>query len=407
VYTKRAIALLFAVSFLFNLNANEPNAVQTAVHERMQRFADDGVVSGAVTLVARHDRVLSLDAVGCADLKTKQPMQPNTLFWIASMTKPVTAAAVMMLQDEGKLNVDDPVEKFLPEFRNQWLVQELDTNAMKTVLVKPARPITLRDLLTHTSGINGPNPPRYDCTLAEMAMAYSQSPLLFAPGSQWKYSTPGMTTLGRIVEAVSGKSYAEFLQQRIFDPLKMNDTTFWPTPRQAKRLAKSYKPTPHGLEEISIGAIKGDLSDHHRMPNPAGGLFSTASDICRFYQMLLDGGTLGGKKILSPEAVAQMTRTQTGDLKTGFSPGMSWGLGVLVVKQPTGVTEMLSPGSFGHGGAYATQSWADPKKDLIMILMIQRTGFEPNGDQSPLRKALQEAAVTATATREVSVQTKK
>src|SRR5262249_33879831 len=139
-----------------------------------------------------------------------------------------------------------------------------------------------------------------------------------------------------------------------------------------------------------VAAIKGKLDDHRRMPIPAGGLFSTASDMGRFYQMMLNGGALDGHRILSPESVAKMTRTQTGDIKTGFSPGMSWGLGVLVVKEPSGVTGMLSPGAFGHGGAYATQSWADPKEDLIMILMIQRTGFEPNGDQSALRKTLQD-----------------
>jgi CubicO group peptidase (beta-lactamase class C family) len=388
-----AVALFYSTAFISSASASDAAAdsANAAIHQRMQSFVDDGTVAGAVTLVARHDRIVSLDAVGYADLATKKPMRPDSMFWIASMTKPITATAVMMLQDEGKLNVEDPVEKYLPEFKNQWLIAEDHTNELK--LVRSPRPIKLRDLLTHTSGVSGPNAPRYDSTLAEMVMAYSQTPLQFPPGSKWKYSTPGMNTLGRIVEVASGESYAVFLQKRIFDPLKMKDTTFWPTPRQAKRLAKSYKHTNNGLEEIPIAAIKGDLSDHRRMPIPAGGLFSTASDIARFYQMMLSGGALDGKRILSAESLALMTRIQTGDLKTGFSPGMSWGLGVGVVKEPTGVTGTLSPGTFGHGGAYATQSWADPKKDLIMILMIQRTGFEPNGDQSPLRKALQETAV--------------
>src|ERR1043166_8706375 len=261
-------------AFVASLHAAEPAAVQAAVRARLPAFVDAGTGAGAVALVATHDRVLCLDAVGCADLAAKKPMAKDSMFWIASMTKPITGAAVMILQDEGKLNVADPVEKYLPEFKNQWLVAEDLTNELK--LVRPARPITLHDLLTHTSGINGPNTPRYDSTLAEMAMAYSQSPLMFPPGSKWKYSTPGMNTLGRIVEVVSGQSYADFLQKRIFDPLDMRDTTFWPTPEQAKRIAKSYKKTATGLEEIPVSIIKpGTLSDRRRMPIPAGGLFST------------------------------------------------------------------------------------------------------------------------------------
>jgi 2-haloalkanoic acid dehalogenase type II len=159
---------------------------------------------------------------------------------------------------------------------------------------------------------------------------------------------------------------------------------------------KSYKPGKDGkgLEETDIYFIKGGISDRRRTPFPAGGLFSTARDVARFYQMALSGGTFDGKKIISKESLALMTRTQTGDIKTGFTDGMSWGFGFQVVKEPQGVTAMFAPGAFGHGGAYATQSWADPKRDLIFVLMIQRAGF-PNGDSSPVRRAFQEAAVAA------------
>ena len=368
----------------------------TAISQEMQRFVDDGVIAGAVTLVGRHDRILSVDAVGFSDLSARKAMRADDLFWIASMTKPVTALAVLMLQDEGKLNVEDPVEKYLPEFKNQWLLSESARD--RRTLVPAPRPITLRDLLTHTAGLGDVPAPRPDASLAELVIAYSQQPLRFPPGSKWEYSNPGINTLGRIVEVVSGEKYADFLRHRILQPLGMKNTTFWPTAAQARRLAKSYKPAEggKGLTETDIYFIKGALGDRHRTAIPAGGLFSTAADIGRFYQMTLSGGTFGGKKISSPETLALMTRTQSGQTKTGFTDGMSWGFGFQVVREPQGVTGMLSPGTYGHGGAYATQSWADPKKDLVLVLMIQRAGFK-NGDDSPVRKAFQETAVAVAA----------
>jgi CubicO group peptidase (beta-lactamase class C family) len=300
----------------------------------------------------------------------------------------------MMLQDEGKLSVEDTVEKQLPEFKNQWMVESKSGTSMS--LTHAPRPITLRDLLTHTSGIGDMAAPRSDCALAELAIGYSQLPLKFPPGSKWEYSNAGINTLGRIVEVVSGQSFADFLEQRIFKALEMKDTTFWPSDRQVRRLAKSYQParTGSGLEETEILLIQGKMTSRKRTPFPAGGLFSTAHDMHHFYQMALNGGTFRGRRILSEPALAQMTRTQTGDIKTGFVDGMSFGLGYAVVKEPRGVTRMLSAGTFGHGGAYGTQGWVDPEKNLIMVLMIQRAKL-PNGDASPMREALQELAVSA------------
>lgn len=362
----------------------------------MQAFVEDNTISGAVTLVARKGEIMSLEAVGLADIANKKPMRPDSLFWIASMTKPITATAVMMLQEEGKLSVDDPVEKYLPEFKNQWLIENRSSNSM--TLTRAPRPITLRDLLTHTSGLSDVAAPRPNCTLAELAMAYSQLPLKFPPGTKWEYCNSGINVLGRIVEVSSGQTFADFLQDRIFKPLGMKDTTFWPTAAQAKRLAKSYQPATdgRGLEEATIWFIKGDLSDRSRTAFPSGGLFSIAQDMFRFYQMVLNGGEFNGKRIVSRQSVDVMTRTQTGDIRTGFTEGMSFGYGWAVLKKPTGVTEMLSPGTFGHGGAYGTQGWVDPKKELICVLMIQRVRL-PNADASPIRKAFQEAAVSAIA----------
>mgnify|MGYP003872418851 CR=1 FL=1 len=364
------------------------------IPRRMQELVAKGTIAGAVTLASCRGEAVSLTAVGYADLFERKPMRPDSLFWIASMTKPMTAAAILMLQDEGKLRVDDPVEKFLPEFKDQWMIQEKTAHTL--LLSRPPRPITLKDLLTHTSGLGDLPAPRPDCSLAELVMAYARQPLNFPPGSRWQYSNAGINTLGRIVEVVSGLKYADFMQKRLFQPLGMKDTTFWPTAAQARRLATSYQPRKDGsgLEPTPIYFLKGGLSDRSRTAYPAGGLFSTAADVHRFYAMALNQGMVKGKRLLSREALAQMTSTQTGDIKTGFTEGMSFGLGFAVVKEPQGVTALLAPGTFGHGGAYGTQSWADPQKNLILILMIQRAKL-PNADASEIRQAFQEAAINS------------
>jgi CubicO group peptidase (beta-lactamase class C family) len=212
----------------------------------------------------------------------------------------------------------------------------------------------------------------------------------------WQYSNTVINTLGRLIEVASGKSYAEFLQERLFTPLGMKDTTFWPTEAQMKRIAKSYKPNADktGLEETTVTYLNPNLSDRSRMAMPAGGLFSTAADLAKVYQMVLHGGSLNGHQFLKPETLKLMTTNQTGDLKVSFSDGMHMGLGFHLVNTPMGVTESLSPGSFGHGGAYGTQAWIDPVKKLAIVLLIQRAGL-PNSDQSGMRKALQKAAVEA------------
>ena len=366
------------------------------IPQRMQEFVNQQVVAGAVTLVAQGGNVLALDAVGHSDLAAKRTMRTDDLFWIASMTKPITGAAVLMLQDEGRLTVDDAVEKFLPEFKGQMMLATRSPDA--TVLKRPARRITLRDLLTHTAGLNQDAPETgRDLTLAERTLAYALQPLAFEPGSRWQYSNPGINTLGRIVEVVSGRSFAEFLDVRLFKPLGMKDTTFWPTESQVRRVAKSYQPGPdnQGLAEVDNFSLRGlPLTARWRTPIPAGGLYSTAADMAKFYLMMLGGGQANGRRYLSPTAHQQLTSTQTGDIKTGFTEGMSWGLGFQVVKQPQGVTAMLAPGTYGHGGAYGTQSWADPKADAVYILMIQRARLA-NSDGADIRKAFQETAAAA------------
>lgn len=347
------------------------------IRPRMQEFVDQQQVSGTVTLVAYRGRVVHLEAVGLADVESRRPMRPDTMFCIASMTKPITAAAVMILRDEGKLSLDDPVSKYVPAFAEVALRDG-----------KPKQRITLRHCLTHTAGLSGSQ--QNEGSLQETIQKLAQRPLDFEPGTKWQYS-PGLSVCGRVVEVVSGKPFAEFLAERIFRPLKMVDSTFHPSPAQQQRLARLYQPGEGGKSLTPATHWLVDLSPDSS-PNPSGGLFSTAADIGRFYQMLLNQGELDGQRIVSAAAVREMTEIQTGELRTGFTDGNAWGLGCGLVRRPQGVTAMLSPGTFGHGGAFGTQSWADPQRQMIFVLMIQRTGFG-NGDASDLRRVFQELAV--------------
>ena len=389
-------ASLCLLLFAAPLAAQSPDKF-AAIKPAMQAFVDRGELAGAVTVVGTKAGVTNLEAVGFADLGARRSMTPDTLFRIASMTKPITAMAVLMLQEDGKLNVEDPVEKYLPEFTGQRLVTSKEGGAI--VLGKPKRPITLRDLLTHTSGLPSGYPAglgdvygQRNRTLAETTLAISQQPLDFEPGSRWSYCNAGIDTLGRVVEVVSGVSYEGFLQARLFGPLGLTDTTFAPTAAQQKRLALTYGVKDGKLVAGSTNFL--NVYEHAKHPIPAGGLCSTGPDLAKLYRCLLNGGELGGRRVIGEKTLAEMTRTQTGDIKTGFTDGMSFGFGFAVVKEPKGVTAVLSPGTFGHGGAFATQSWADPKQDLFVILLIQRTGV-PNGDASVYRQTLQDLAVKA------------
>jgi CubicO group peptidase (beta-lactamase class C family) len=366
------------------------------IRPRMQRFVDEHQIAGAVTVVGTERGAVSLEAVGDLRLDPREPMPKDALFRIASMTKPITAAGVLALADDGKLSIDDPVEKHLPEFRGQMLVAERDRNLL--VLKKPSRPITLRDLLTHTSGLP-PYPPGLgevyrtrDRTLAESILVVSQRPLEFEPGSRWAYCNSGIDALGRVIEVVSGKDYETFLAERFFKPLGMKDTTFRPDKDQLRRLAGLYDVKEGQLKPAPDKLIGRPPTMRH--PVPAGGLYSTGADMARFYRMMLGGGALEGERVLSEASARAMTRVQTGDLKCGFTPGMAHGLGFAVVREPQGVTAMLSPGSFGHGGAFGTQSWADPKRGLFVVLLIQRVGL-PNSDASDMRREFQRLAVEA------------
>jgi CubicO group peptidase (beta-lactamase class C family) len=331
---------------------------------RMKTFVDEGKAAGIVTMVVRHGHLASLDAVGYQDLATKAPMRPDSLFRIMSMTKPVTSVALMTLMEDGLVALSDPVEKYLPEFRGQQVKIACPAGKAETkCLGRPSRAMTLFDLLTHTSGVASSN--ENPKTLAERVAALARLPLDFEPGSRWSYRTESIDTLGRIIEVVSGKPYDSFIAERIFGPLGMTDSSFFPQPGKSSRIATVYT-------EVN-GALKVAESRDTNYPSPGAGMLSTAADMARFYQMMLNKGTLNGHRILSAASVETMTMVQTGDSAVGFAPGMGFGLGWGVVKDAKGTFRLCSIGSFGHGGAYRTYGWVDPEKDMIRIIMLQRT----------------------------------
>ncbi len=341
-----SILLLLFTATAFPQSAGLDPGRLKAIPVRMQAFVDQGTAAGFVTLLARHGQIAQVAAVGYQDLESKKPMRTDTIFQIASMTKPVTSVGIMQLIDEGKLALADPVEKHLPEFRG--------------------KPITIQHLLTHTSGMPGGGPARKsESTLGEMVLAYSQLPLQFTPGSKWSYSNTGMATLGRIIEVVSKMPYEKFMHERIFRPLGMVDTFYFPTEEKYPRIASIYTDDNGKLVRANVDLYKKGV----KYPGPEGGLYSTAQDLAKFYQMLLSKGA----PILSKSAVAAMTTVHTGNLTTGFAPGMGYGLGVSIVRNAEGLFRLNALGAYGHGGAYRTYGWVDPAKDLYGIILFQRT----------------------------------
>jgi len=366
----------------------------------LQSFVDKHIAPGVVTLVANKERVLDLEAAGYASLSNKTPMRKDAMFWIASMSKSLTGTALMMLVDEGKVRLDDPVEKFLPEFKGQQ-VKDADG-----VLHLPMHPITVREIMNHTSGLVLANEKSLKKTqsLKENVAAIAALPLRQEPGTKYEYNNCGIDTGGRLIEVVSGMSYSDFMQKRLFDPLGMKDTTFWPSEEQASRLAHTARMTAdkRGLEEIKqdkdveqrvidkwsegvhvpraltadMGAgVAFNYAKHYG--EPAGGFYSTASDIGTFCRMLLNGGALDGRRYLSEQAVKQMSGIQTGDVSV--SPDSAYGVGFSIKLKDD---EGPSVGSFGHHGARRTAMWIDPKNELAMVILVER--FDMSGEEQKI-----------------------
>lgn len=355
----------------------------------MQKHVDEKKLAGAVAVVARRGKIAYLQSVGKQDIEAGISMNADTIFRIASMTKPITSVAVLMLYDEGLLKLDDPVSKYIPEFNNPTVL-ERGKNGQSAVPAE--RQITIKHLLTHTSGLtyqwDRELGPLYkeagithgiiqdDSVLAEKMKKLASIPLLHNPGQAWTYGL-SVDVLGRVVEVVSGKTLEEFFEQRIFGPLEMKDTHFFIPDDKMTRLATVYAPGPEGeLKRLdSEQIVEGPFvycADHpykgqRRYFSGGGGLCSTAGDYLRFSQMLLNGGELDGIRLLRKETVQLMTRDHVGKLRKGEG----FGLGVSVTRDSQEAGELDCVGSFGWGGFWYTTFFVDPDKQMIGICMGQ------------------------------------
>jgi len=371
----------------------------------MNRHVAEKQIPGASGLIARHGKIAYQQAFGMADMEAGTPMRLDTIHRIYSMSKPITSVAVLMLYEEGKFQLNDPVAKYLPEFAKMQVgIEEKDPQTGKLVLrtVPAKRQMTIRDLLRHTAGLTygffGDSlvDQEYrkakilsDLNLTDFVKNLSQLPLLLEPGTRWNYSV-SVDVLGRLVEVLSGKSFDQFLQERIFVPLGMSDTGFFVPASKKNRLAKLYRPTKDGkIQPAPVCATRQECTEKFPEAAPSyleppsllsggGGLVSTAYDYLRFCQMLLNGGQYGDHRLLSRKTVQLMSSDNLGSIPIGM-PGYGFGLGVAVSKAPGEAGMMGSPGEYNWGGAAGTRFWIDPTEELIGIFMIQilpHTGLE-------------------------------
>lgn len=349
------------------------------VREMAMRRVQAGEISGAVTIVARKGRIVHYEAHGLMNLETKKPMQKDAIFRLASTTKPVTAVAVLILMEEGKLLLTDPVSKYIPEFKAMKVAAE------GGAIVAADREITIHDLLTHTSGLVSGGPSTAEVrkllaerketdTLADFVPRLAAIPLDFQPGTKWRYSgMAGFDVLGRVVEIASGMSFDEFLRKRVFEPLGMKNTWFQVPASESSRRAGIYAKTAKGLEPPPTMNMAPP-----KYFSGAGGLSSTAEDFLQFAQMLCNGGVLAGKRILSPWTVDLMMSNNTGDLflgQIGRPPkGVAFGLGGEIVTNHVEARLRKPDGSYGWDGAFGTYWWVNRKKRMVAVYFVQTPG---------------------------------
>jgi CubicO group peptidase (beta-lactamase class C family) len=357
------------------------------IRPAMQRYIDQQLVPGTVTAIMRRGKLVHLEVLGDMDVAAGAPMQRDTVFRIASMSKPIASVALMMLWEEGRFQLRDPVAKFLPEFADPKVSTTGDVSGETGELVPAERPIQILDMLTHTAGLANSylgNSEFYQQYMADRAPdadldAYTKRlaelPLTYQPGTQWQYSV-ATDVVGRLVEVISGMPLDEFLAQRLFQPLGMTDTSFYldAGSSQAQRLAAQYQPGDDGRIELQDPA--GDDSRWVTGPKVlfrgAGGLVSTVDDYLRFQQMMLNGGQFDGRRLLAPSTVSLMIDNHTGDMPIWLAgPGMGFGLGYGVVVDRGAAATPLSQGAAYWGGAYCTISWLDPEQELVAVLMTQ------------------------------------
>ncbi len=357
------------------------SAILSQIPQQMKHVIDQQTVAGAVTLVAHGNDVVEFDALGMADIEAGRPMRKDTIFQIMSMTKPFTAVGIMMLAEEGKLALRDPVEQYLPEFKNQRVAANIGPDAGR--LSTPEHAVSIRDLLTHTAGIQDPAPAAIhdypqlmNVPLDEVVRQLAKEPLLFQPGTHWSYSSPGIEILGRLIEVCSGQKYEDFIASRILRPLGMKDSFFFAPADKVGRIAMVYVQQGGKLVRAPATILGGDPAKYRQgavFPAPGWGLYSTAEDLLHFYRMMLNNGVYEGHRYLSPFSVHLMTEAHTTGIRpVGWMRGADYGLAWEVVTDPLGELAGHSKGTYGHGGAFGTQGWIDPQNDLISILLIQR-----------------------------------
>lgn len=390
------IVVLFAATLA--ADAADPLITQRlgAITPRLQELVDSGQIPGAAFLVAHNGETLLLKAVGYQSLEPSRPMRADSIFQIMSMTKPITAAALMMLVEEGKVVLTEPVDKYLPEFRGQP-----PPGDGATATPQARRRMSVYQLLTHTNGMTDPPPERrkeiqYDLglSLADAVKFYATLPLHFEPGTRWAYSNIGLATAGRIIEVVSGMPYEQFIARRILQPLGMNDSFYFSDEARIPRIAMLYRAENGKLVLPGPNVLGGDPTKFRRGAKysaPEYGLYSTAADIAVFYQMMLNGGTYKGRGYLSKSSVDVMTALHTGSLET-FNLGFGNGLAFTVPRDADATLDLLSAESFGHAGAFGTWSFADKSKNLVGVMLIQLTG--PNNTTAQhVFTAMVEAAI--------------
>ena len=352
-------------AFVANSFAAEGNPpASPEVTAAMRPYLDTYKLAGFIGIIAdKAGQVHFKNLEGYADVEARKPIRDDNVFWIASMTKMFAGASIMMLVDEGKVRLDDPVTRFIPQLSNWMVVVEKDA---EHVLLKPlVRPVTVRHVLSHTSGLAGSSELQKitgsdSTSLKARALASVTGPLQWQPGDKYQYGNQGMNIAARIVEIVSGMPYDDFLQKRFFDPLGMTETTFWPSEAQVARLAGAYGPNKerNGYVKGGLGFLTRPLSDRvHRFPEAGGGLFSTTHDILRYGLMLANDGELEGKRYLSHTAMEELRTEQTGATKVNYSLGYH-----------------LRNGMFGHDGAYGTDLSVNPTNGMVAVFMIQCSG---------------------------------
>jgi CubicO group peptidase (beta-lactamase class C family) len=381
------------------------------IHEMLQGHIDAGTIQGAVTAVARRGKVVHFEAHGLMNVEAKEPMTKDAIFRMASSTKPIVGVAVMMMIQEGKIQPSDEVHKYIPEFIGMKVAVPKDGKPFRRArgvsaelpeydLVPVERDITISDLLTHTSGLKsgglGNALSRQirrgaDDTLATYIPKLGEVPLDFQPGSRWSYSPgTGIDVLGRIVEIVSDQPLDEFLRQRIFEPLGMNDT-FFNLPEDKRSQLVTMPPRPGANETQRSRPPRTSIRKYF---SGSGGLVSSAEDYLRFEQMLCNNGELLGNRILSPEMVKMMAANHVGDLYKGLygnqGDGLGYGYTVAIVLDSAKSGSQRSNGAIGWGGAYGTMSWTDFEEDLTGVIMLQQPVQKVKND---FEKAVRQAII--------------